>query len=64
MNSKRVDEDFIQKSTLKLNDINPESQSSQIPLTTKYSNKSMAFKTINLLYKAIIDSNIKHKGKE
>ena len=31
---------------------------------TKYSNKNMAFKTINLLYKAIIDSSLNKKKRE
>jgi len=63
MSSKKVNEDFILKSTLIKNDINPESQTSLNHLSTKNSNKSVAFKTINLLYKAIIDSDLRHKEK-
>lgn len=64
MSSKKVNEDFILKSTLIKNDINPESQTSlNHHLSTKNSNKSVAFKTINLLYKAIIDSDLRHKEK-
>lgn len=33
-------------------------------MITKYSNKALAFKTINLLYKAIIDNTFHKRKKE
>ena len=65
LNSKRSNEELLShRSIMQELEDNPEKIAIHNPLITKYSNKSVAFKTINLLYRAIIDSSLQRKKKE